>query len=258
MEKLWAKEFFYILDIWGDTNMDSLKKKILIVEDEIAVGELLQYYLEKENYEIKHITEGNLALKEVISFKPDIVLLDIMLPDTDGFQVCKAIVGEVNIPIIMITAKSRIDDKLLGLELGADDYISKPFDIKEVVMRIKSVFRRIEITEEELQNRGLRRVNISQNIIVCLDEHKVYKDGKCINLAPKEYELLAFLTNNPNRVFTRDQILDKVWGIDYFGERRTVDIHIQRLRKKLELNNSIPIIETVIGTGYKLNKNSWA
>lgn len=226
-------------------------KKILIIEDEAPIADLLSYGIKKEGYETKAAYDGETAFSIIESFKPDLILLDLMLPDISGFEICKRVTQSHNIPIIMLTAKSDITDKLLGLEFGADDYITKPFDIREVTARIKAVFRRLETMRNEVSNTVDNLVDLGFNIKINLDEHKVWKDNKEIDLTPKEYNLLNSLIENRGKVLSREQLLDSVWGYEYIGDTRTVDIHIQRLRKKLD---SPSLIETVFGFGYKMIK----
>ncbi len=235
--------------------MEQLKdrKKILIIEDEIPIAELLAYSLMKEGFIVRTANEGNKGLKLIKEFEPDLMILDLMLPDISGFEICNQVTLEYNIPIIMITAKSDIRDKVIGLELGADDYITKPFDIREVVIRIKTIFRRIEIVAKSIESENNKCLIISKDIMLLNEEHKVIRQDEFVELTPKEYALLLLLAQNKGKVFSRSDLLDKVWGYDYLGDSRTVDIHIQRLRKKLDTNN-ISIIETVFGIGYKLVK----
>ncbi|WDV46570.1 response regulator transcription factor [Clostridiaceae bacterium M8S5] len=223
-------------------------KKIVIVEDDINIAKLISRVLKKKQAFTYIFTNGKEALSFVKKSKIDMVLLDIMLPDTTGFEMCSRISSIYSIPIIMITAKSHIDDKIRGLEQGADDYITKPFHIAEVVIRIEKLLKRVH---------GSKKIHslmqIADNIVLLEEEHKVKVDNKHIKLNPKEYELLVFLINNSNQVLTREQILDKVWGIDFYGDIRTVDVNVQRLRKKLKLTKEKSLIETVFKIGYKMN-----
>ncbi|MCY6372118.1 response regulator transcription factor [Clostridium ganghwense] len=225
-------------------------KKILIIEDEEAIADLIDYGLKKEGFNTKVANNGEDGLKFGNEFNPDLILLDLMLPDISGFDVCRKITQTKNIPIIMLTAKSDITDKILGLEFGADDYITKPFDIREVIARIKSIFRRMVQTNNEIEEKNEDVIQF-EDIKIFEIERLVNKNNECIELTPKEYELLLLLCKNRGRVFSRAQLLDSVWGYEYVGDTRTVDIHIQRLRKKLELND---LIQTVFGVGYKLIK----
>ncbi len=221
-------------------------KKILIVDDDVNICELLRLYLTKENYDTNVCNDGETALKMAIEDKPDLILLDIMLPKLDGWQVCRAIRKESNVPIIMTTAKGETFDKILGLELGADDYITKPFDAKEVVARVKAVLRRC-CPEGDNNVKEVCFDKLSIN----LTNYELIVDGKSIDTPPKELELVYHLASNPNRVYTLDQLLDEVWGFDYYGDSRTVDVHVKRLREKLEGVSSEWSLKTVWGVGYK-------
>lgn len=217
-----------------------MDKRILIVEDEVSINDILTRALKKEGYIIKSAYNGKEALEYVDSFKPHLVLLDLMLPDTTGFKLSKIISKQAY--VIMVTAKGDISDKLKGVDMGADDYITKPFDIREIKMRVKMVLRRDnKITIEE-----------EKNIEFTIDKEtrSVVKNSKNIELSRKEFDLLYFLHNNRKRVFSRDELLDKVWGMDFFGEDRTVDVHIRRVRSKLGESRENSIIETVFGVGY--------
>lgn len=227
-------------------------KKILIIEDETAISDFMCYSLNKEGYIVKSFENGEDGIKALESFKPNLIILDLMLPDVSGFDICKNVTNTFNIPIIIITAKCDITDKLLGMELGADDYITKPFDMREVLVRIKTIFRRIELTKEIVNNEENGLI-IQKYIEIYKDERKVLKDGQSVELTPKEFDLLLFLAENAGKVFSRAQLLDKVWGFEYIGDTRTVDIHVQRIRKKLDKVKNYSIIETVFGVGYKLN-----
>ncbi|PRR78069.1 Transcriptional regulatory protein YycF [Clostridium liquoris] len=227
-------------------------KKILIIEDETAISDFMCYSLNKEGYIVKAFENGEDGIKALESFKPNLIILDLMLPDVSGFDICKKVTNTFNIPIIIITAKCDITDKLLGMELGADDYITKPFDMREVLVRIKTIFRRIELTKEIVNNEENELI-IQKYIEIYKDERKVLKDGQPVELTPKEFDLLLFLAENAGKVFSRAQLLDKVWGFEYIGDTRTVDIHVQRIRKKLDKMKNYSIIETVFGVGYKLN-----
>lgn len=226
-------------------------KKILIIEDEDSISDLISYYLEKEGFITKVADNGLRGLSLVQDFMPDLILLDLMLPDIDGFEVCKRISGDNIIPIIMITAKSDTIDKILGMELGADDYITKPFDIREVIVRIKSIFRRIDLTSESVETNDLIVIKLDKGIQIYIERHEVLKNNEKIELTNKEYELLLFLAKNKGKAISRNELLDKVWGYDFIGDSRTVDIHIQRIRKKLDESKSASLIETVFGVGYK-------
>ncbi len=222
--------------------------KILVVDDEKNICELLGLYLRKDNYEVEYAHDGDMALSRFVSFAPDLILLDIMLPVRDGWEVCREIRKTSKVPIIMISAKGETIDKVLGLELGADDYVTKPFDTKEVLARIKSVLRRsgcAENTAEQTQEVEY------DGLYVSLTNYKLRVKGKDVDAPPKEIELLYHLANHPNRVFTRDQLLDEIWGFKYFGDSRTVDVHIKRIREKLEGVSDKWALKTVWGVGYK-------
>ncbi len=227
-------------------------KKILIIEDEEAISNLISYSLKKEGFITNVAANGEEGLKLLKEFKPDLIILDLMLPDISGFEICKTITREYIIPIIMITAKSDTVDKILGMELGADDYITKPFDIREVIARIKAVFRRIDLISEAGENNEFEGIRIGKNIEIFKEKREVFKDNIRVELTNKEYELLVFLAESKGRVFSRADLLDRVWGFEFAGDTRTVDIHVQRLRKKLDENKNSSIIETVFGIGYKI------
>lgn len=219
--------------------------KILIVDDDKNICELLRLYVEKEGYEAVVVNDGAAAVLAVDEYNPKLILLDIMLPKLDGWQVCREIRKKSDVPIIMITAKGETFDKVLGLELGADDYISKPFDTKEVMARIKAVLRR---TYNEDENQKLVKYD---KLEINLTNYELIVDGKQIDTPPKELELIFHLAKNPNRVFTRNQLLDEVWGFDYYGDSRTVDVHVKRLREKLENVSDKWNLKTVWSVGYK-------
>lgn len=219
--------------------------KILIVDDDQNICELLRLYIEKDGYEAVVVNDGAAALKAVDEYNPKLILLDIMLPKLDGWQVCREIRKNSDVPIIMLTAKGETFDKILGLELGADDYIAKPFDTKEVMARIKAVLRRT-YTEDENQ-----KVVKYDKLEINLTNYELTVDGRQIDTPPKELELIFHLAKNPNRVFTRNQLLDEVWGFDYYGDSRTVDVHVKRLREKLENVSDKWTLKTVWGVGYK-------
>lgn len=220
--------------------------KILVVDDDINICDILRMYLEREDYEVQVAYDGEEGVKRFKDFEPDLMLLDIMLPKKDGWQVCREIREISQKPIIMITAKGEVFDKVLGLELGADDFIVKPFDTKEVTARVKAVLRRTEAKDEEADE-TLR----FENIEISRRRFELKIRGKSVDVPPKELELLYFLALNANHVFTRDQLLDKVWGFDYLGDSRTVDVHIKRLREKLEGVSDKWTLKTVWGVGYK-------
>ena len=225
-----------------------LDTKILIIDDDTAVCEMIKNYFEKEGYEVKAVNDGVAGVDSFKLYNPDIVLLDIVLPKKDGWQVCREIREVSNQPIIMISAKSDTFDKVLGLELGADDYVVKPFDIKELTARVKAVLRR---TRTHSSSKTDNEVIKLENIEISLQKYELKLFGKAIDIPPKELELLYFLAYNRNRVFTRDQLLDKVWGFDYLGDSRTVDVHVKRLREKLEGVSDKWVLKTVWGVGYK-------
>lgn len=226
-------------------------EKVLIVDDDKNICDLLRVYLEKEGYSTIISNEGNEAMVKFNSLNPDIVLLDIMLPGMDGWQICKEIRKASDTPIIMLTAKSEIFDKVLGLELGADDYIVKPFDTKEVLARIKAVARRSGKLPKLVEMQEVHYDKLSIN----LTRYVLKAGGKVIDAPPKEIELLFYLASNPNRVFTRDQLLDEIWGFDYYGDSRTIDVHIKRLRGKLCGISKQWDLTTVWGVGYKFELN---
>ncbi len=223
-----------------------MNSKILIVDDESNIVELIRLYLEKEGFFTVSAKNGTEALAKFRSENPDLIILDIMIPEPDGWQVCREIRRSSNVPIIMLTAKSETFDKVLGLELGADDYLTKPFEAKELVARVKAVLRRTETKEGEQ-----KKVITFENLSINIDNYELEINGKLIDVPPKELELLYFLASNPNRVYTREQLLEEVWGFDYFGDSRTVDVHIKRLREKLESVESNWQLKTVWGVGYK-------
>ena len=220
---------------------------VLIAEDDRNIAELLQMYLEKEGYAVTVANDGGQGLAKFRAIKPDLVLLDVMMPVMDGWSVCKAIRAESQVPIIMLTAKGETDDKVSGLKAGADDYITKPFEMKEVLARIEAVLRRTAGVTTEKKARRL----VFDKLIIDMDAFELIVDGKKIDTPPKEMELLYYLASSPNRVNTRNQLLDEVWGFDYFGDSRTVDVHVKRLREKLENVHANWSLKTVWGVGYK-------
>lgn len=223
------------------------KPYILLVDDDPNISRLVQLYLEKEGFEVKTADRGDDAVAEFRKLPPDLMLLDVMLPGMDGWQVLKAIRKTSTIPIIMLTAKDETFDKVLGLELGADDYITKPFDAKELIARVKAVLRRTQGVEEEKQD-GLAFPGLTVSQV----QYEVHYEGKKIDMPPKELEVLYFLASHQNQVFTREQLLEQVWGFDFFGDSRTVDVHIKRLREKLQGSEKYGwCIKTVWGVGYK-------
>ena len=220
---------------------------VLIVEDDKNIQSLLQMYLEKEGYAVTVADDGGQGLTKFRSIKPDLVLLDVMMPVMDGWTVCKMIRADYQTPIIMLTAKSETDDKVAGLRYGADDYITKPFEMKEVLARIEAVLRRTDRNITEQKSRRL----VFDKLIIDMDAFELSVDGKKVDTPPKEMELLFYLASSPNRVYTRNQLLDEVWGFDYFGDSRTVDVHVKRLREKLEGVSPSWSLKTVWGVGYK-------
>ena len=220
--------------------------KILIVEDDKNIAELLQMYLEKEGFAVALAADGGQGVSKFRSIKPDLVLLDLMLPVMDGWAVCRTIRAESQIPIIMLTAKGETSDKVAGLKGGADDYITKPFEMKEVLARIEAVLRRSGSAMEKKANKL-----VFDRLVIDMDAFELTVDGRKVDTPPKEMELLFHLASSPNRVYTRNQLLDEVWGFDYFGDSRTVDVHIKRLREKLEGVSPQWSLKTVWGVGYK-------
>ncbi|NLY44269.1 MAG: response regulator transcription factor [Clostridiaceae bacterium] len=223
----------------------SSSTKILVVDDDYNICEIIRLYLEKEGYQVTTAYNGSQALSLFKSEAPSLVILDIMLPEIDGWQVCREIRRISNIPIIMLTAKGETFDKVLGLELGADDYMVKPFETKELVARIKAVLRRYYNKDTDIKE------IVFPNLVVNLSTYKLKVNGKEMEIPPKELELLYFLASHPNKVFTREQLLQEVWGFDYFGDSRTVDVHIKRLREKLGDDGQVWQLKTVWGVGYK-------
>ncbi len=221
--------------------------KLLVVDDDANICEMVRLYLEKEGYEVKTAVDGVEGVSYFKMYEPDLVLLDIMLPRKDGWQVCREIREISTKPIIMVTAKGEVFDKVLGLELGADDFMVKPFDMKELSARIKAVLRRYSAHEQNSDDEVIK----FDNIEISLQKYELKLAGRSVDIPPKELELLYFLASNYNRVFTRDQLLDKVWGFDYLGDSRTVDVHVKRLREKLEGVSNKWILKTVWGVGYK-------
>ncbi|UKI20228.1 MAG: response regulator transcription factor [Oscillospiraceae bacterium] len=221
-----------------------MKTRILVIDDDVHISELLKLYLEKEDYEVEVAHDGGEGLEKFKSFEPKLVLLDIMLPVMDGWQVCREIRRINNTPIIMLTAKGETFDKVLGLELGADDYIVKPFEPKELIARVKAILRRTNVNEDTVKQYSYN------NLTVNISDYTVVYYGKELDMPPKEIELLFFLASHPNKVFTREQLLEQVWGFEYFGDSRTVDVHIKRIREKMPVSEGWSI-KTVWGIGYK-------
>ena len=228
--------------------------KILVVDDEPTLRNVLQYNLTKEAHHVRTAGDGEEAIDQAREYEPDLILLDVMLPKLDGFEVCKAIRRESNVPILMLTAKDSEIDKVVGLEIGADDYITKPFSMRELVARVKAMIRRAEMLKGEMNAGQAEKTRLSvRGLTMDLLQHRVMLDGRAINMRPKEFELLGFLLRHPGQVFSRDQLLDQVWGYEFGGDTRTVDVHIRWLREKIEEQPSQPTyLETVRGVGYRL------
>ena len=220
---------------------------VLVAEDDRNIADLLKMYLEKEGYAVTWAPDGGQALEKFRAIKPDLVLLDVMMPVMDGWSVCRSIRAESKTPIIMLTAKGETDDKVAGLKSGADDYVTKPFEMKELLARIEAVLRRTSGITTEKKARRL----VFDKLVIDMDAFELTVDGKKVDTPPKEMELLYYLASSPNRVYTRNQLLDEVWGFDYFGDSRTVDVHVKRLREKLEGVSDKWNLKTVWGVGYK-------
>ena len=225
------------------------KQKILIVDDDDNIAELISLYLIKECYDTKIVGDGESALREYENYRPDLILLDLMLPGIDGYQVCREIRSHSNVPIIMLSAKGEVFDKVLGLELGADDYMIKPFDSKEMVARVKAVLRRYQTAVPQKQDPDIKCVEYP-DLVINLTNYSVLYKNQVVDMPPKELELLYFLASSPNQVFTREQLLDNIWGYEYLGDTRTVDVHVKRLREKIK-DHAHWGIATVWGIGYK-------
>ena len=249
LEFMLRKFYFFVFLYFNVTvkENDMLDTKILVIDDDANICDLLKIYFENEGYEIKLANDGVEGLNYFKMYEPDLVLLDIMLPKKDGWQVCREIREMSTKPIIMITAKGEVFDKVLGLELGADDFVVKPFDMKELSARVKSVLRRYQAHTNQNDDEVIK----FENIEISLQKYELKLKGKPVDVPPKELELLYFLASNYNRVFTRDQLLDKVWGFDYLGDSRTVDVHVKRLREKIEGISEKWTLKTVWGVGYK-------
>ncbi len=220
--------------------------KIMVVDDDSNICELLRLYLEKEGFQAVVMPDGEQALAAFDTVKPDLILLDVMMPRLDGWQVCREIRKKSQCPIIMVTAKGEVFDRVLGLELGADDYIVKPFETKEVIARIRAVLRRSGVSDQKKE-----RVVEYEGLSINMENYELRVNGTAIDTPPKEMELIFHLASNPNRVFTRDQLLDEVWGFEYYGDSRTVDVHVKRLREKLDGVSDRWNLKTVWGVGYK-------
>ena len=228
------------------------KQKILIVDDDTNIAELISLYLTKECYETKMVHDGESALKELSIFQPNLILLDLMLPGMDGYQVCREVRTKSQVPIIMLSAKGEVFDKVLGLELGADDYIVKPFDTKELVARVKANLRRTQQVAIEPVKQTDAKIKMVEypDLVINQSNYSVLYQGHTVEMPPKELELLYFLASSPNQVFTREQLLDHIWGYEYIGDTRTVDVHIKRLREKIK-DHPRWSLSTVWGIGYK-------
>ena len=224
-----------------------MSQKVLVVEDDINIAELLRLYLQKDGFEVSHAADGGKAVEMAKEIQPDLVLLDIMLPVMDGWNVLRTIRQDSKTPVIMLTAKGETNDKVQGLKQGADDYLTKPFEMKELLARVEAVLRRAGGEEEKVKPRRL----VFDKLVIDLDSFELIVDGKKIDTPPKELELLYHLAATPNRVYTRNQLLDEVWGFDYFGDSRTVDVHVKRLREKVENVSDQWALKTVWGVGYK-------
>ena len=220
---------------------------VLVVEDDKNIADLLELYLQKEGYDVAVAADGGQGLEKFHSLQPDLVLLDVMMPVMDGYALCRAIRAESQTPVIMLTAKTELDDKVAGLKSGADDYITKPFEMREVLARIEAVLRRADRGEKVASARKLT----FDKLVIDMEAFELVVDGKKVDAPPKEMELLFYLASTPNRVYTRNQLLDEVWGFDYFGDSRTVDVHVKRLREKLEGVSEKWCLKTVWGVGYK-------
>ena len=230
------------------------KQKILIVDDDTNIAELIALYLTKECFDTKTVNDGREALEVFDDYAPNLILLDLMLPGIDGYQVCREIHTKSDVPIIMLSAKGEIFDKVLGLELGADDYILKPFDAKELVARVKAVLRRYRPAAKADPSASNIKCVEYPGLVVNLSNYSVLYNGQPVDMPPKELELLYFLASSPNQVFTREQLLDHIWGYEYIGDTRTVDVHVKRLREKIKDTNSWSLA-TVWGIGYKFEAN---
>ena len=232
----------------------SVKQKILIVDDDENIAELISLYLTKECFDTKMVHDGYAAVEAYDEYMPNLIILDLMLPGMDGYQVCREIRTKSNVPIIMLSAKGEVFDKVLGLELGADDYMEKPFDTKELVARVKAVLRRFTVVKEEPVTDN-RKIIEYPGLCINLTNYTVENNGSRVEMPPKELELLYFLASSPNQVFTREQLLENIWGYDYLGDTRTVDVHVKRLREKIKENDSWTL-GTVWGIGYKFEVRS--
>lgn len=231
-----------------------MKEKVLVVEDDPAIREALSYNLGREGYEVKAVGDGVAALEAARASAPDLVVLDLMLPELDGYEVTRTLRKESNVPILMLTARDEEIDRVLGLELGADDYLTKPFSMRELLARIKAMLRRIRLAKEDAEPQAVQTSKrlTSGNLEIDLTRHEAHLDGKVVELKPKEYDLIVFLLQSPGQVFSREQLLEQVWGWEFSGGSRTVDVHVRWLRSKIEQDAKQPIrIITVRGVGYR-------
>jgi DNA-binding response OmpR family regulator len=235
--------------------MAAAKQKVLIVDDDSNIADLISLYLMKECYETRIVGDGEAALAAVSAFEPDLILLDLMLPGMDGYQVCREVRSSKDTPIIMLSAKGEIFDKVLGLEMGADDYMEKPFDSKELVARVKAVLRRYHKQQNVAVAESNDKIVAYPDLTINLTNYSVTYMDEPIDMPPKELELLYCLASNPGRVFTREQLLDQIWGYEYVGDTRTVDVHIKRIREKLHDNENFKI-STIWGIGYKFETSA--
>ena len=235
--------------------MAAAKQKVLIVDDDSNIADLISLYLMKECYETRIVEDGEAALAAVSAFEPDLILLDLMLPGMDGYQVCREVRSSKDTPIIMLSAKGEIFDKVLGLEMGADDYMEKPFDSKELVARVKAVLRRYHKQQNVAVAESNDKIVAYPDLTINLTNYSVTYMDEPIDMPPKELELLYCLASNPGRVFTREQLLDQIWGYEYVGDTRTVDVHIKRIREKLHDNENFKI-STIWGIGYKFETSA--
>ena len=232
------------------------RRKVMIVDNDEHIADLISLYLKKECYDTKIELDGAGALADFPSYQPDLIVLDLMLPGIDGYQVCRQIRSESKVPIIMLSAKTEVFDRVLGLELGADDYMTKPFDCKELLARIKAILRRTEpdyLAQPEADQKQEKVISL-KDLTINMANYSIIYRGQNLEMPPKEIELLYFLASSPNQVFTREQLLRHIWGYDYVGDTRTVDVHIKRLREKLD-NNPNWAISTVWGVGYRFELN---
>jgi two-component system, OmpR family, response regulator len=232
-----------------------MARTILVVEDDANLLDLLRHNLLREGYEVVTARDGESGLAAARADKPDLLILDIMLPRLDGIEVCRILRKEMSVPILMLTAKTGEIDKVVGLEMGADDYVTKPFSLRELLARIKAMLRRSELMREDLERTAGPGQGVlhAGDLTIDLERHVVSRDGRDISLSPREFDLLAFLARSPRRAFSRDHLLEKVWGYDYSGDTRTVDVHVRWLRQKIETDPAHPeLLLTVRGVGYKL------